>query len=181
MARNSALLKKGLSMVKTAKIYRLPTVEQPVDESLESSIENVEIEHIELKRADGPAMNDKSQREHTRVKHGAIKARFTVGAKPKRFLPFTRAFSCELVDISMGGACILTKRRLDINETIIVYFSFPGTGSEEVSIASEIVRTAGMEKELFKYGIRFSEAIPQGELQTIICRKAIEKKVRGDR
>ncbi len=167
-------------MVKTAKIYRLPTVEQPADESLESSIENVEIEHIELKGADGPAKNDKSQREHTRVEHGEIKARFIVGAKPKRFRPFTRVFPCEVIDISMGGACIVSTKRLYKNETLTLYFSSPGDDSEEVAIASEVVRTAGIDKALFKYGIQFFGTIPQGELQTIICRKAIEQKVGGD-
>ncbi|MGH6635151.1 MAG: PilZ domain-containing protein [Gammaproteobacteria bacterium] len=167
-------------MVTTAKIYRLPTVEQPPNDSLKSSIENVEIEHIELKGADGPAKNDKFQREHTRVEHGEIKARFIVGAKPKRFRPFTRVFPCDVVDISMGGACILSPKRLYKNATITLYFSSPGNDSEEVSIASHVVRTEGMDKALFKYGIQFSGTIPQGELQTIICRKAIEQKVGGD-
>ncbi|MGH8610987.1 MAG: PilZ domain-containing protein [Gammaproteobacteria bacterium] len=167
-------------MVKTAKIYRLPTVEHPANDSLESSVENVEIEHIELKGADGPAKNDKSQREHTRVEHGEVKARFIVGAKPKRFRPFTRVFPCEVIDISMGGACILSTKRLCENETITLYFSAQGDGAEEVSIASEVVRTVGIDKALFKYGIQFFGTVPQGELQTIICRKAIEQKVGGD-
>lgn len=167
-------------MVTTAKIYRLPTVGRPANESLESSTENVEIEHIELKGGDGPAKNDKFQREHTRVEHGEIKARFTVGAKPKRFRPFTRVFSCEVVDISMGGACILSTKRLYKNETITLYFSFPGDDSEEVSIASQVVRTTGVDEALFKYGIQFFGTIPQGKLQTVICRKAIEQKVGGD-
>ncbi|MGH8659407.1 MAG: PilZ domain-containing protein [Gammaproteobacteria bacterium] len=167
-------------MVKTAKIYRLPTVEQPANESLESSIENVEIEHIELKGADGPAKNDKFQREHTRIKHGEIKARFIVGAKPKRFRPFTRVFPCEVVDISMGGACILSTKRLYKNETITLYFYSRGDDSEKVCIFGEVVRTAGIDKALFEYGIRFFGTLPQGELQTIICRRAIEQKVGGD-
>ncbi len=164
-------------MVKTAKIYRLPTAELAT-ESLESTIENVEIEHIELKVADGPAKNDRCQREHTRVEYGNIKAQFMVGTKPKRFRPFTRVFPCEAVDISMGGACIQSTKRLYKNETITLYFS--PHGGEEVTIAGEVVRTTGIGKALFKYGIQFFGTIPQGELQTIICRRAIEKKVRGD-
>ncbi|MGH8655951.1 MAG: PilZ domain-containing protein, partial [Gammaproteobacteria bacterium] len=147
-------------------------------ESLESTIENVEIEHIELKVADEPAKNDRCQREHTRVEYGNIKVQFMVGTKPKRFRPFTRVFPCEAVDISMGGACIQSTKRLYKNETITLYFS--PHGGEEVTIAGEVVRTTGIGKALFKYGIQFFGTIPQGELQTIICRRAVEKKVRGD-
>ncbi|MGH8607955.1 MAG: PilZ domain-containing protein [Gammaproteobacteria bacterium] len=164
-------------MAKTAKIYRLPTAELAT-ESLESTIENVEIEHIELKVADGPAKNDKCQREHTRVEHGEIKARFV--AKSKRLRPFTRVFPCEVMDISMGGACIQSTKRLYENETITLYFSPQGEGSDEIPIVGEVVRATDIDKTLFQYGIQFLATIPQGELQTIICRKAIEKKVRGD-
>ncbi|MGH8643463.1 MAG: PilZ domain-containing protein [Gammaproteobacteria bacterium] len=157
----------------------MPTVEL---ELLESTVETIEIEHIELRGADVPpvAKNDRSQREHTRVEHGDIKARFVVGAKPKRFRPFTRVFPCEVVDISIGGACIETTKRLYSNERITLYLSPKGGEGEEVPIVGELVRIAEVGKTHFRYEVQFSGTIPQGELQTIICRKAIEQKVGGD-
>lgn len=170
-------------MPKSATIYRLPTVHLPTElELLESTIEYLDVEHIELKGADplSPA-NDKCQRGHMRVQNDNMKARFIIGIKPKRLHPFTRVFPCQVANISMGGVCIVTTKHLCADQPIVVYLSQQGVERiEEVAIGGMVIRRKLLSKGLFQYGIQFSATIPQGDLQKSICRKAIEKKVGQD-
>lgn len=169
-------------MAKSAKIYRLPTAEVPT-ELLEPTIEHFEIEHIELKGAEPvtPAKNDNCQRAHMRVEHLDIKARFIIGVKPKRIHPFTSVFSCQVMNISMAAVCIETTKHLYEDETIVLYFSkHGGDKTEEVAIEGSVVRRAVLSTTIFQYGIQFSNKIPQGGLQSVICRRAIEKKIGHD-
>ncbi len=167
-------------MAKSAKIYRLPTAEVPT-EFVEPTIEHFEVEHIELKGATPAAKNDKCQREHMRVEHLDIKARFIIGVKPERLHPFTSVFSCQVMNISMGSVCIETNKHLYEDATIVLYFSeHDGDTTEEVAIEGSVVRRAVLSTTLFQYGIQFSNKIPQGGLQSVICRRAIEKKIGHD-
>jgi plasmid stability protein len=132
-----------------------------------------DIEHIELE-VDEDAASDKQLRRHSRVEHGEIRARFATAASTRWFGRFVRRFPCDIVDISVHGARIRSRKPLREHEPITLFFSH--VSGDRFSIAARVTRVVGGAAQGLEYGVQFRDLRAQGELHALICRKVIEQK-----
>lgn len=132
-----------------------------------------DIEHIELEMDAEPAAG-KQHRKHARVEHGEIRARFATVASTRWFGRFVKRVPCDIIDISVHGARIRSRKPLRENEPITLFLRH--VAGDRFSLAARVTRVVGGGAEALEYGVQFRDMRAQGELHALICRKVIEQK-----
>ena len=144
------------------------------------------VEHIELGQAEGlygPSPSDEEideksaeSRAHLRIRDAGIEARFMLGDESKRPRIFRRLNPCKVVNISLGGICIDTPKRLNVGDTLVLYIkTIQDDQIDESPLIAWIVRKRVGNRK-YRYGIEF-DCVPPAGLRNVICERTIQEKI----